>query len=138
MGSTGTKTLRPRHGPDKSHNHNHNPVSQSSKTPISNTDSRELLWGILTTLSRIRGSQSYLFPKLLEQSKSVLGVDCSITVGNFLPDLAPAPVANTATVGAETPVWADDKRDWVVSESGAEIGSRGEELKDGEAGLMIS
>lgn len=114
------------------------PISQPSKSPIPNTDSRELLWGILTTLSRIRGSQSYLFPRLLEQSKSVLGIDCSITLGNFLPDLAPAPVANTATIGAGTPVWADDKRDWVVGGSGVKIGSRGEELEDGEAELMAS
>ncbi|KAL2821867.1 fungal-specific transcription factor domain-containing protein [Aspergillus granulosus] len=51
---------------------------------------RELLWGILSTLSRIRGSQSYLFPSLLERSKGILTVDCSLTIGNFLPPLPPA------------------------------------------------
>lgn len=102
-----------------------------------NADARELLWGILTTLSRIRGSQSYLFPRLLEQSKSVLGIDCSITLGNFLPDL---PTTNTPTIGGPgTPVWADEKRNsWVVGGAGGEIGNRGEELENGEAELMIS
>lgn len=111
------------------------PGSQPPKPPIPNTDARELLWGILTTLSRIRGSQSYLFPRLLEQSKSVLGIDCSITLGNFLPDLAPAPAADAANIeGAEAPVWANDKRDsWVVG-----VGDRAEELEDGEAEMIIS
>ncbi|KAL3490807.1 fungal-specific transcription factor domain-containing protein [Aspergillus germanicus] len=51
---------------------------------------RELLWGILSTLSRIRGSQSYLFPSLLERSKAILGFDCSLTTGNYLPPLPPS------------------------------------------------
>lgn len=50
-------------------------------------DPRELLWGILHTLSQIRGSPSYLFPELLERCKTVLGLDCTITMGNFLPTL---------------------------------------------------
>jgi hypothetical protein len=55
-------------------------------------DPRELLWGILHTLSQIRGSPSYLFPSLLERCKTVLGLDCNITMGNFLPTLsAPMP-----------------------------------------------
>lgn len=53
-------------------------------------DPNELLWGILHTLSQIRGSPSYLFPKLLERCKTVLGLDCSITTGNFLPILGAA------------------------------------------------
>lgn len=53
----------------------------------STVDPRELLWGILQTLSQIRGSPSYLFPTLLERCKSVLGLDCTITIGNFLPTL---------------------------------------------------
>ena len=53
-------------------------------------DPRELLWGILQTLSQIRGSPSYLFPSLLEQCKIVLGLDCTITMGNFLPTLGAA------------------------------------------------
>ncbi|OOQ89959.1 amylase cluster transcriptional regulator AmyR [Penicillium brasilianum] len=53
----------------------------------STVDPRQLLWGILHTLSQIRGSPSYLFPALLERSKSVLGLDCTLTVGNFLPAL---------------------------------------------------
>lgn len=53
----------------------------------STVDPRELLWGILHTLSQIRGSPSYLFPALLERCKSVLGLDCTLTIGNFLPAL---------------------------------------------------
>lgn len=56
----------------------------------SSIDPRELLWGILHTLSQIRGSPSYLFPALLEQCKNLLGLDCSITMGNFLPTLGVA------------------------------------------------
>lgn len=50
-------------------------------------DPRELLWGILHTLSQIRGSPSYLFPELMERCKTVLSLDCTITQGNFLPTL---------------------------------------------------
>ncbi|KAL2828589.1 fungal-specific transcription factor domain-containing protein [Aspergillus pseudoustus] len=68
--------------------------SLSTKAAHSLADStiepRELLWGILSTLSRIRGSQSYLFPSLLERSKGILGFDCSLTMGNFLPPLPPS------------------------------------------------
>ncbi|KAJ5090240.1 hypothetical protein N7532_008924 [Penicillium argentinense] len=56
----------------------------------STIDPRELLWGILHTLSQIRGSPSYLFPDLLGRCKNVLGLDCSITMGNFLPALGAA------------------------------------------------
>lgn len=56
----------------------------------STVDPNELLWGILHTLSQIRGSPSYLFPELLKRCKSVLGLDCSITTGNFLPMLGAA------------------------------------------------
>lgn len=57
----------------------------------STIDPRELLWGILHTLSQIRGSPSYLFPDLLGRCKSILGLDCSITTGNFLPTLGAVP-----------------------------------------------
>ncbi|OQE47280.1 hypothetical protein PENCOP_c001G02845 [Penicillium coprophilum] len=53
-------------------------------------DPNELLWGILHTLSQIRGSPSYLFPTLLDRCRNVLGLDCSITTGNFLPILGAA------------------------------------------------
>lgn len=36
---------------------------------------RDVLCGILISLSRIRGSQSYLFPALLQQSKGLLSMD---------------------------------------------------------------
>ena len=48
---------------------------------------QELLWSILTTLSRIRGSQSHLFPRLLEQCRPIFGLDGTITLGNYLPVL---------------------------------------------------
>ncbi|KAJ5129313.1 uncharacterized protein N7515_005352 [Penicillium bovifimosum] len=56
----------------------------------STIDPNELLWGILHTLSQIRGSPSYLFPTLLERCRTVLGLDCTITAGNFLPILGAA------------------------------------------------
>ncbi|KAL1868162.1 hypothetical protein Plec18167_008353 [Paecilomyces lecythidis] len=45
-------------------------------------DPRELLWGMLSTLSKIRGSQSYLFPELLERSRSILGLDTPHTLND--------------------------------------------------------
>lgn len=59
----------------------------SHRLTESTVQPNELLWGILNTLHGIRGSQSYLFPTLLEQCKNVLGFDCTITIGNFLPPL---------------------------------------------------
>ncbi|KAJ5317170.1 hypothetical protein PENANT_c029G11836 [Penicillium antarcticum] len=56
----------------------------------STIDPNELLWGILHTLSQIRGSPSYLFPTLLERCKTVLGLDGTINTGNFLPILGAA------------------------------------------------
>ncbi|KAF7712731.1 Amylolytic gene expression activator [Penicillium ucsense] len=72
----------------------------------STIDPRELLWGILQTLSQIRGSPSYLFPTLLERCKSVLGLDCTITVGNFLPTLG-AHVPNAS--GLSGVPWAGEQ-----------------------------
>lgn len=63
-------------------------------------DPRELLWSLLSTLSRIRGSPSYLFPTLLNRSKSILGLDCSINMSNFLPLI-------TAPPSGPTPSWRD-------------------------------
>ncbi|KAF7586197.1 hypothetical protein BBP40_009299, partial [Aspergillus hancockii] len=59
-------------------------------------DPRQLLWGILTTLSRIRGSQSYLFPALVEQCRGILSFDCTLSMGDFLPPFtatAPASIS---------------------------------------------
>ena len=61
-----------------------------SRLAESTVDPRELLWGILHTLSQIRGSPSYLFPNLLECCKTVLGLDSTITMSNFLPTLGAA------------------------------------------------
>lgn len=73
----------------------------------STVDPRELLWGILHTLSQIRGSPSYLFPALLERCKSVLGLDCTITIGNFLPALG----AHTPSQPNQVSPWASE-HDW--------------------------
>lgn len=51
----------------------------------STIDPRQLLWGILSTLSQIRGSSSYLFPSLLERSRAIFSLDGTITTGDFLP-----------------------------------------------------
>ncbi|KAJ5105272.1 hypothetical protein NUU61_002619 [Penicillium alfredii] len=64
-------------------------------------DPHELLWGILQTLSQIRGSPSYLFPSLLERCKTVLGLDCTITIGNFLPTLGAAELDYLASWSGE-------------------------------------
>ncbi|CAL5872424.1 uncharacterized protein PFLUO_LOCUS6688 [Penicillium psychrofluorescens] len=71
----------------------------------STVDPRELLWGILHTLSQIRGSPSYLFPTLLERCKTVLGLDCTITTGNWLPGLGQASPDDLATWTAERSSW---------------------------------
>ncbi|THC96485.1 hypothetical protein EYZ11_004029 [Aspergillus tanneri] len=63
----------------------------------STVDPRDLLWGILNMLSRIRGSQSYLLPALVERSKGVLGFDCSLSVYNLLP---PTTTTTTTTAGS--------------------------------------
>ncbi|KAL2835121.1 fungal-specific transcription factor domain-containing protein [Aspergillus cavernicola] len=70
----------------------------------STVDPRELLWGILSTLSRIRGSQSYLFPSLLERCKGMLGVECSLSMSNFLPPL-PASSASSSSEPIQFPSW---------------------------------
>ena len=41
----------------------------------STVDVKDLLCGILSSLSKIRGSQSYLFSSLLQQSQGLLGLD---------------------------------------------------------------
>ncbi|KAH8705384.1 hypothetical protein BGW36DRAFT_367450 [Talaromyces proteolyticus] len=52
-------------------------------------DARDVLSGILTSLSRIRGSQSYLFPALLQQCQGLL------SLGNVPPPLSETSVAET-------------------------------------------
>ncbi|PGH17296.1 hypothetical protein AJ79_01180 [Helicocarpus griseus UAMH5409] len=55
----------------------------ATRVAASTVDGKELLWGILSTLSRIRGSQSHLFPVLLEQAGDVLGFE-SPAISRFL------------------------------------------------------
>lgn len=47
-------------------------------------DPKDLLWGILSILSKIRGSPSYLFPALLQRSSSVFGLESPATLTNSL------------------------------------------------------
>lgn len=78
-------------------------LTPKSSARLSDTavDPHDLLWGILHSLASIRGSQSYLFPTLLHRCKSVLGFDCTITMGSFLPPLAPASAGPGPGSGAE-------------------------------------
>ncbi|KAJ5646313.1 hypothetical protein N7490_002685 [Penicillium lividum] len=91
----------------------------------STVDPRELLWGILHTLSQIRGSPSYLFPPLLERCKSVIGLDGTVNIGNFLPTLGETPGQRNPWV--EDPGWLlgmDRTLDEIV-------GVEGERLENG-------
>ncbi|KAI9368797.1 fungal-specific transcription factor domain-containing protein [Aspergillus egyptiacus] len=91
-------------------------VSRSLSTKATNNlaestiDPRELLWGILSALSRIRGSQSYLFPPLLERCKNTIGFDGPLSMGNFLPAL---PASSSSSSSEPMPSWPtsapDDK-----------------------------
>ncbi|KAJ5832985.1 hypothetical protein N7474_001296 [Penicillium riverlandense] len=74
----------------------------------STIDPRELLWGILHTLSQIRGSPSYLFPTLLERCKTVLGLDCTITTGNWLPGLGEASPDDLVS-------WTTERSNWYLA-----------------------
>ena len=76
-------------------------------------DPNELLWGILHTLSQIRGSPSYLFPTLLDRCRNVLGLDCNITTGNFLPILG-------AAVPDQLASWSG-QHDWDYAASAEDI-----------------
>ncbi|KAJ5925382.1 hypothetical protein N7454_008021 [Penicillium verhagenii] len=71
----------------------------------STVDPRELLWGILHTLSQIRGSPSYLFPSLLERCKHVIGLDGTINMGNFLPTLGDSPTPGQRGTWPDEPRW---------------------------------
>lgn len=50
-------------------------LAATQRLALTIIDPRELLWGMLNALSKSRGSQSYLFPELLERSRSILGLD---------------------------------------------------------------
>ncbi|RAL16099.1 putative C6 transcription factor (AmyR) [Aspergillus homomorphus CBS 101889] len=62
----------------------------------STIEPRELLWGILTTLSRSRGSQSHLFPTLLERCNGALDFTSPLSMGEFLALPAPPPPTNSS------------------------------------------
>lgn len=51
-------------------------------------DPKELLWGILVSLSKSRGAESYLFPLLMEKSRDVLGIMNSSPQENLSTTLA--------------------------------------------------
>ncbi|KAH8428330.1 putative C6 transcription factor (AmyR) [Aspergillus melleus] len=73
-------------------------------------DPRDLLWGILNTLARIRGSESYLFPALLQRCKGILGFEfplsSSISISGSNPNLNLLPPAITDTAGPSAVVTA--------------------------------
>ena len=95
-------------------------------------DPRELLWGILHTLSQIRGSPSYLFPSLLERCKSVIELEGTINMGNFLPVLG-----ETLPEGLSS--WAE--QNWNLSMAAGRQGHDDEEygghggMRNGVGGL---
>jgi hypothetical protein len=47
----------------------------ASRVTPSTVDSKELLWGVLAALSRIRGVPSHLFSVLLNRSRGILGFE---------------------------------------------------------------
>lgn len=85
-------------------------------------DPRELLWGIVSTLSRIRGSQSYLLPALLERCQGILSLECLLSTGNFLPPL------DDAQPPAEAVEWTGDDADWGSSKEDSGLEPRGLEI----------
>ena len=46
-----------------------------SMTRVASLNPKELLWGILLSLSKIRGATSFLMPSLLERSKKLLAIE---------------------------------------------------------------
>ncbi|KAL4909107.1 hypothetical protein BDW74DRAFT_77666 [Aspergillus multicolor] len=84
-------------------------VSRSLSTKAANNlaestiDPRELLWGILSTLSRIRGSQSYLFPSLLERCKGTIGFDVPtpLSISDFNQNIPSFPPAVSSSIASE-------------------------------------
>ncbi|KJK65437.1 specific transcription factor domain protein [Aspergillus parasiticus SU-1] len=95
----------------------------------STIDPRELLWGILTTLSRIRGSQSYLFPALVEQSRGIISFDCSLSISDFLPSFGGPPAISwrTGESGFDLLGISDDLQER-ENEGGERIVVAGEEI----------
>ncbi|PYI34635.1 hypothetical protein BP00DRAFT_39358 [Aspergillus indologenus CBS 114.80] len=80
-------------------------------------DPRELLWGILTTLSRIRGSQSHLFPTLLERCKGALDFTSPLSMGEFLALPAPPPPPPPPSINNNS----NPSESWNAETSGLEI-----------------
>ncbi|KAL1980270.1 hypothetical protein VTN96DRAFT_4414 [Rasamsonia emersonii] len=81
-------------------------------------DPKDLLWGILNILSKIRGSQSYLFPALLQKSSSVFGLESPATLTNSLSfaedyppswDVKEAGSIEAVTAGGELDQDQDDR-----------------------------
>lgn len=91
-------------------------------------DPKELLWGILNILSRIRGSPSYLFPSLLERSSSVFGLESPATMANTMsgyttdetsPTTATAPAAwNANNMGDGSSISSLDRSSISTNSSG--------------------
>ena len=56
-----------------------------SITRVASSNPKELLWGILISLSKIRGATSFLLPSLLERSKKLLAVESPWQPGLSVP-----------------------------------------------------
>ncbi|KAE8392005.1 fungal-specific transcription factor domain-containing protein [Aspergillus alliaceus] len=92
-------------------------------------DPRQLLWGILSTLSRIRGSQSYLLPALVEQCRGILSFDCSLSISDFLPPL-------TAAVPAASITWRTDEQGFDLLALSNEIQAQENEAAEAVAQIV--
>ncbi|KIW52499.1 hypothetical protein PV05_08131 [Exophiala xenobiotica] len=55
-------------------------------TRVASSNPKELLWGILISLSKIRGATSFLLPSLLERSKKLLAVESPWQPGLSVPE----------------------------------------------------
>jgi hypothetical protein len=73
---------------------------------------QSLLWGILDLLSRIRGSQSYLFSSLLGKSHEILGLDTlPASLAFQIPDIS-AEDDSEATGSGEIHYYHEKASEW--------------------------
>ncbi|KAL4887118.1 fungal-specific transcription factor domain-containing protein [Aspergillus karnatakaensis] len=109
----------------------------ASNLAESTIDPRELLWGILSTLSRIRGSQSYLFPSLLDRCKGMLNFDSPLSLGNFLP---PLPTSSSESIPSWPALENNNNRPtnttWDIISLPDDIHDQNNEAADSVPGLL--
>ncbi|KAK2753704.1 hypothetical protein FQN55_000067 [Onygenales sp. PD_40] len=94
--------------------------STAARIASSAADGKEVLWGILSALSRIRGSQSHLFPLLLERTADVLSLE-SPAISRILSPPPPAHEEPNAKNDywqlVTTNRWPEDGQEAVLGES---------------------